>query len=231
MELLEQLPIQGYRQELKFALPGADPAKIRALLRGFRRLRFKHDVSLVRSLYFDDARLSACKENLASVDDRLKIRLRWYDSRQPHDEFYAELKQRVAGLTRKRRVRVRIDAQLFQLSYKCLHRQLLAVLPPAFSHRLTVSSDPVCLVEYRREHFASPHGPLRLTLDTALKAYPQKSSRPGLRFPVSMAGMVVLEAKAPAGHPLELARVLAPLQLRPTRYSKYVEGCRGLGLI
>ena len=41
------------------------------------------EVSLVSSIYFDDDQLNSCRESLAGVNRRTKVRLRWYDRPLP----------------------------------------------------------------------------------------------------------------------------------------------------
>ncbi len=85
---------------------------------------------------------------------------------------------------------------------------------------------------YRREHFAVPGTPHRLTLDYDIVCYEQTARlRPEPRFGVPLYGMTVIEAKSPLGREDEVRRLLHPLRLRATRSSKYVTGCQALGVV
>ncbi len=76
------------RREVKFTVPGADLGKLRDILDvNCRRLVHNDPISTVRSIYFGDVRLSACQANLAGVGRRQKLRLRWYDSLEPGEDF------------------------------------------------------------------------------------------------------------------------------------------------
>ena len=88
------------------------------------------------------------------------------------------------------------------------------------------------VVEYRREHFASLDGLLRVTIDYDLTFYHQYGrQRLKLEFPSRMERLAVLEGKTPIGSERELRDMLHPLTMQATRCSKYVHGCRMLGLI
>ena len=77
------------RRETKCLLPNGDVGKFRKLLEGnARRLIHNEPVSTVRSIYFDDVRLSDCHANLDGISPRRKVRLRWYDSLTPEVLFF-----------------------------------------------------------------------------------------------------------------------------------------------
>jgi SPX domain protein involved in polyphosphate accumulation len=118
------------RKELKFTLPRGDVQKIRTLLeRSARRQVHNHAVSTVYSVYFDDARLSACRANLDGLCRRTKLRLRWYDSPQPGHEFFFEIKWRNNRVTGKHRLQLRSSHRLAELRYSTILANLAAALP------------------------------------------------------------------------------------------------------
>ena len=80
------------RREVKYAIENVDVGKLRQLLDGnCNRLVHNHPVSRVRSIYFDDAQLSACRANLNGLSARRKFRIRWYDTLQPQNDFFFEI--------------------------------------------------------------------------------------------------------------------------------------------
>jgi VTC domain len=95
------------RREVKFVLTGSDIGTLRRVLEtNTRRQIHNHEVSTVRSVYFDDARLSACQANLDGLGIRRKLRLRWYDQLMPGHEGYLEIKWRNNRVTGKHRMHV-----------------------------------------------------------------------------------------------------------------------------
>ena len=106
------------RREVKFTLPGADLGKLRNVLEvNCRRLVHNDPISTVRSIYFDDVRLSACQANLAGVGRRQKLRLRWYDSLKPGRHFFFEIKWRNNRITGKHRLQLQAAEPLTEMSY------------------------------------------------------------------------------------------------------------------
>jgi len=221
------------RREIKFLLRGADIAKLRSLLRvnGKRQIH-SSPVSTVRSIYFDDWQLSACHANLAGIGRRRKARLRWYDCLKPTNSFFFEIKWRDNHVTGKHRLQIHSSERLGALTYRSIVNELLETLPGRFVRDVSAGKEPIVLVEYKREHFTSADGCLRMTLDYDLAFYDQMGKRNiSTSFVQRMDGFVLLEGKVPIGREQELRRLLHPFLPRADSCSKYVLGCRMLGLI
>lgn len=226
-------PDLARRREIKFMLNGADLAKVRRVLAvNCRPLVHRHPVSIVRSLYFDDFRLSACRANLDGVANRQKLRLRWYDLLEPGPDLFLELKWRANRITGKHRLPLQAHRPLADLPFRTIGRHLRDVVPETWQRSLIQGGEPVLVVEYHREHFVSRQPGLRITLDYQFTYYEQLG-RQSLRmsFPRPLPGVAVLEGKTPVGRESELRELLYPLALRATRCSKYVLGCQHLGLV
>ena len=223
----------AFRREVKFLLPNADVGKFRRLLEcNGRRLVHNEPVSTVRSIYFDDVRLSDCQANLDGISQRRKVRLRWYDSLTPSDPLFFEIKWRDNQVTGKHRLELRTRQRVSALSYRQIVDELIDVLPPQHVGDLLKRSEPVVIVEYRREHFASADGRLRVTLDYDLAFYDQTGKQHiSTSFPHRMPDMIVLEAKGPQGCHEEIKELLYPFKPRMGPCSKYVHGCCQLGLV
>ena len=221
------------RRETKYILPNADVGKFRKLLEGnARRLVHNEPVSTVRSIYFDDALLSDCQANLDGISPRRKVRLRWYDSLTPNDVLFFEIKWRENRATGKHRLELRARQEVRDLSYRKIFDELIDILPPQYIADLLKRSDPIVMVEYRREHFASADGRLRLTLDYDLAFYDQTGKRSiSTSFQLPMPDMFVVEVKGPESCQQEVKEQLYPFTPRTGPCSKYVHGCCQLGLV
>ena len=221
------------RRETKYILPNADVGKFRKLLEGnARRLVHNEPVSTVRSIYFDDALLSDCQANLDGISPRRKVRLRWYDSLTPNDVLFFEIKWRENRATGKHRLELRARQEVRDLSYRKIFDELIDILPPQYIADLIKRSDPIVMVEYRREHFASADGRLRLTLDYDLAFYDQTGKRSiSTSFQFPMPDMFVVEVKGPESCQQEVKELLYPFAPRMGPCSKYVHGCCQLGLV
>jgi hypothetical protein len=162
---------------------------------------------------------------------RRKLRLRWYDTLKPAQDFFFEIKWRDNRVTGKHRLQLRSEQPLTSLPYAQIRHNLEAAVPEHLQRELIRYSEPVVIVQYNREHFATDDG-LRLTLDYDLTYYDQTGRQLiSTAFPRRLEGLVVLEGKTPVGREGELRSWLYPFAPRVGRCSKYVQGCCQLGLI
>lgn len=229
------MPSAELRREVKFALPEADASALRSVLdTNCRRVRYRGDTSRVTSLYFDDARLSACHDNVEGSPRRAKVRLRWYDSDLPEPTAFLELKWREGQATGKERLEVSLPESPATTPFHALVRLLLESAAPrsVLREALTSRRDPVIIVEYERVYYEAVGAPVRITVDHDLVFFRQAGSRfLGRRFPARARGLVIVEAKTKVGEEHRLGSILHPLAPRVSRSSKYVMGCRAAGLL
>ncbi len=221
------------RREVKYVLSGSDIGTLRRVLEtNTRRQIHNHEVSTVRSVYFDDVRMSACHANLSGLGIRRKLRLRWYDQLLPGHDGFLEIKWRNNRVTGKHRMHVNCQQPLSELAYKHWFSELAEAVPHQYMRYLLEYCEPTVLVEYRREHFISADRDLRLTIDYDLAFYDQTGKQfVSTQFPYRKRDFIVLEGKTPVGREGELKALLFPLALRASRCSKYVQGCQMLGLV
>ncbi len=206
------------RKETKYVFTQHDVATLRqVLLRSCRPVHYAGPVSTVRSIYFDNPQLGTCRANLDGVGIRHKTRLRWYDRRHPGGPFFLETKWRRHRVCGKHRFQLTSSTPPGEAPFRVLHRELLRGLEGRQGVHLSQETEPVILVEYRREHFALREGSARLTLDYDMKFFPQIGRHRFSRcFPEALPGVVVIECKSKADNTLSLGGVLAPLRARPS---------------
>lgn len=221
------------RTEVKFTFQDPDLGKLRKILAtSCKAVVHNRRVSVVNSLYYDDARMSACHANLDGIGLRNKLRIRWYDTNYAPDWFFLEIKWRRNRATGKHRFEIKSDTPLHQLTHRQIYQRLLEVVPPNQCREVLRFFDPIVVVQYRREHFVSPDKSLRMTLDYDLRFFDQCGRRSiSMNFAEKQRGLVVVEGKTPIGREVELQSLLGPLSPRADRCSKYVHGCRRLGRI
>ncbi|MCB9887554.1 MAG: VTC domain-containing protein [Planctomycetes bacterium] len=227
----EDRPDIATRDESKYVFTRFDTDTLRAHLRGFARpIVYAGPVSRVFSLYFDDARLSACRANLDGLGVRHKLRLRWYDQEQPAGPCFFEIKWRNHQTTGKHRFRVTEGGALLGAPLRQIPALLARALPARFEALLLRDLQAVNLVEYRREHFGFDAA--RFTLDYDLRFHPLLDRRHlARRFGERLPGVSLIECKAPLASAGEAQRVLRGLRTRSTSFSKYVTACLRLGLV
>jgi hypothetical protein len=188
-------------------------------------------VSWVRSLYFDDHRLSSCRESLAGVSHRAKLRLRWYDEPFATRRAFLELKRRHGWRIRKQRVPLALDVPLEECSHARLRDALASCGDAEHEAWLALRGFPSLLVGYRRQHFVEVDGDARITLDWDVRCTAQSGASRLRRGPEQRhAGLTVVEVKTSGAKAADVRRLLHPLAPRLARCSKYVQGCLATGL-
>ena len=145
-------------------------------------------------------------------------------------DAFLEIKWRDNRVTGKHRMQLQSADPLHQLSYAQIIDGLHERVPDRYQHFLLRYNEPVAIVQYKREHFVSDDGSLRVTLDYELTYYDQLGRQfISTEFACRMDDLVVLEGKLPVGRETDLRRLLQPFTARANRCSKYVHGCRLLG--
>ncbi|MCA9184519.1 MAG: VTC domain-containing protein [Pirellulaceae bacterium] len=229
----EQRSDLASRMEMKFVLPSRDLRMVRRIVgQNCLPVQYGTGISTVRSIYFDNATLSACNANIAGDSQRQKLRFRWYDSPRPHRDFFVEIKWRRGLLTGKHRLRAHSEADLSQLAVHDIRDEVGQQLPADYQGIFLRYPDSVVLVQYRREHFVSRDGQSRVTLDYDLVFYRQNPrQRVSARFGHRWSDYFVLEVKTRPDMASVRKSLLFPLHPRWSRCSKYVTACQSCGLV
>ncbi len=190
---------------------------------GFRTL---HPPRFVNNVYFDTPLLSHYHANVEGLEDREKVRLRWYG--EPEGEIEGgrlEFKIKRNLLGRKEA----FGAPAFRLDRPFDAERLTDVLlacdlPPARRAELT-SLQPTLLNRYRREYWASRCGRFRLTLDRDLEFHRLRRFRNRLLARAIDRESVVVELKYDPDADDKADRITGVFPFFVNKISKY---CRGL---
>ena len=223
-----------YRNEWKDLVTGGDLAILRARLNVVLRPDAHQTgaVYCIRSLYFDDARDSALRENEDGVDARRKFRIRIYNGDASHMNL--EIKEKLHGYTKKTGcplTREQAD-------------RILAGLPPRIEagtpaplNLLAVEMQlnrlrPVVIVDYERTAYVGRLGNVRITLDQNIAGSADVGQffdpRPA-RHPIPPPGQHVLEVKVDECLPAPIADVLELGEMQRISFSKYTLCREALG--
>jgi len=223
------------RYEIKYGYFNSDFSKIDTILKvNNRPVSHNRKESVVNSVYFDDCRLTSFRENVEGIGTRLKLRLRWYDSKFPNTKFFFEIKRRFNYVMTKDRYAIISHRPFSEMTYHEIVQGLLQVLPETPGELLRTRQIPVVLIRYRRRHYSArdPQIPIRITLDHAITAYDQMAKKGlCLRFGAPLYDRIVLETKSAVGAEGKIPELLYPLKPRQTKFSKYALGCRQIGFV
>jgi len=182
----------------------------------------------VNNVYFDTADYRSLNDNLSGIGARRKLRIRWYGpnpGRIVQGHFEIKCKKGLVGWKIMRPLNLDLDLQTETWS-DLVHRLRQQASVSAL-HWLDEFPEPTLINHYWRAYYETTNGDLRLTLDTELRAYVQRSqARPNVQRPAPLDAHVIIELKSPVDDEAyrQLIAVLQSLPLRTDRYSKYVQG-------
>ena len=179
----------------------------------------------VNSIYFDTPDLANLNDNLAGINLRQKIRLRWYgDLGVKVESPILELKFKKNVLGGKKRLEVPLTLDLRD-RWAIILQTIREHAPADWLGYLAANTQPTLIVRYWRDYFATPDGRIRATLDYNQISFGQKlSARPNLDRPLHLAYQPVIELKAGLQEEERLEEITANLPLARGRNSKYVNG-------
>ncbi len=179
----------------------------------------------VSSLYYDSPALSFAHDKAESVGVRRKVRLRFYSRGATDPTAYLEIKEKLSGVIRKKRVPVARPTNHWDVRHLCggddpVSREVAAL---AVRYRLRASS---WVLYQRRVWVGRFQGPrVRITADLDLRAQrPQLWPAEGRRFLSPL--LLVLEVKVDGDLPRWLHEALTAHELKQAKYSKYTNGLR-----
>ena len=178
----------------------------------------------VNSLYLDTPHLSSLHDNLDGLSARQKLRLRWYGDRMTDVQPCLELKQKRNLLGWKRRYVLPCTLDLTRPWPEIL-RTVRAHAGLDWQVLLQTVNQPTLLNHYQREYYVTPDGAVRVTLDSAQRAYDQRlGSRLHLQARIPISDTVVIEIKTGREHAERLPEIVARFPVPRSRNSKYVGG-------
>lgn len=211
------------RRELKYLMPSrggrSDVLRVQSLVPA---LGVQHQPRQVTSAYFDSAAYRAFRLSSAGSSHRLKMRLRWYgDPRRPSSPIL-ELKFRLNHRGWKSR-HVLDPMDLDRMTWAAIRAEVLRQVPDVDRLHVETLCVPVLIVTYRRHYLVTMDRRLRVTVDSDLRYFDQRTrARPNLVFDTVAAHFAVVECKMDAA--LDPGNVVGGLCLRWTRFSKYCHG-------
>lgn len=216
------------RRELKYIFTSRSHDPARWVLGNIPSLQTEHRPRQVSSLYFDSLNYACYQESNSGASERTKLRLRWYGEYGDDTTGTLEFKRRLNHQGWKKQIG--LGALRFADSrYSELRHAIAERLGHEDRALFFMFNHPTLIVTYHRHYFVTRDRRIRVTVDTSLRFFDQRLRlKPNLIFDSVKAGFEVLECKFAADLNPSEARILEPLGLRWTRFSKY---CYGLGAL
>ena len=174
-------------------------------------------------MFNSKVKLDTYNDHIEGVEQRRKLRFRWYGPELHRGQGSLEAKHKKGFLGWKSTQAIQQPVVLEKTNWSEIQRLLQRESSEMFQEMLAVSR-PFLINAYQRKYFVSSDGEVRLTLDYDMQGYDQSlSGIPNIDFRMPSRDLVIVEIKTPADNYKELANVLSEFPLYPEAFSKYVE--------
>lgn len=179
----------------------------------------------VNSLYLDTYEADCLDDTVTGVDNRTKVRFRWYGEDYSRVEGVIELKRRSGRVGWKEIHPIPLIFDLASTSWPDFMLRLREQVDGALLPWLCCGGQPTLITSYVRQYYESMDRRVRLTVDQDVAAYEQVMQlAPNLQVKAPSSDQIVIEVKGDPALHRRLSAVLSSLPMVVTRNSKYVSG-------
>jgi len=201
------------RIEKKFIFPNqsSDLVKKILLVNNFKKL---YSDRYITSIYMDNLNFDSAKDNINGVNERKKIRIRWYDN--DFNKIYFEEKNKNNFFVWKNIKKLELDINKKNLLSKINH--LLSnnnkYLNPNHNYKAVLK------INYKRSYFVSDQEEFRATIDTEINTSPVPDFNNMISLPET-----ILEFKFSQNLESHFRDFfsLRGINIRSKKYSKYIQ--------
>ena len=213
------------RYELKAEIPHGCFYKVQQLILLSNFKLYSHYPSRkVYNVYFDSVDLRTYRDNLSGASERLKFRYRWYDNIEEYNNGHFEVKRKNGRHSYKTRFDESLSLDIEKTWVENLrhNKQKLSLELDTY---LSMYGKATLINEYDRYYYITLDGRLRVTLDRNISVYNQLlDSHVNLESKKLYPECQVMEVKFEKQNKAFAERFMDTLNLKISRYSKYVQG-------
>ena len=219
--------LDEWRYEIKLSVPEFGLPIVKSIIQvNENAFSTSYPPRVVNNLYFDTYNMQCLEDSYEGVNERQKVRLRWYDNNDLSTDKVFEIKRKKNNLNSK--IKFHIPQAIDLLAgdtWPVVMSRLLNWLPINIRHQIGPDCMPVLINKYNREYFEDPTGKVRVTIDSAQNVYDQRfCAIPNLYRSAFRHPDAVIEIKGPPDSYEKIKQVSSELPIRVSRNSKYSLG-------
>ena len=215
------------RIETKFLFNKYDKEKLIKILKSLPlKIKKKYDSRQVNNIYLDSQRNNSLLDHLDGLEQRYKIRVRWYGKFEEFVEPKLEFKIKFNLITKKKKINLFKELNknyLFDKKYfidflqECLKKNQIA----NFSKNLKISR----IIVYNRDYYESEIHKIRFTIDSNLKykKWTKSNFKNDISRKIMQKEFNILEAKYDKKLKYILPSIIKALKIRNQSFSKFVD--------
>ena len=219
--------LDEWRYEIKFSVPEFSLPFVRSRIQvNENAFSTSYPSRVVNNLYMDTYNMQYLEDSYEGINERQKVRLRWYDEDGVSTNKVFEIKRKKNNLNSKIKFQIPTDIELLSGdTWSVIMSRLLNCLPVSVRHHIGPDCIPVLINRYSREYFEDPTGKLRVTIDSVQNVYDQRlCAIPNLSRLSLRHSDAVIEIKGPPDCYEKIKQVSSELPVRVSRNSKYALG-------
>ena len=213
------------RYELKMVFDGLRLAEVRSWVFSHPdAFRIAYPLRQVNNIYFDTLNHIFMTDHLNGVQNRAKVRFRWYgeDWLAQNGRIEAKIKNGQLGYKKSQPISEEIDIS------QATWQEIIGIFQKNSNNDFAVlmsNLSPTIINQYLREYYESMDGLIRVTLDYKMRAFAQGFGfSPNISSQNKLRDDVVIEVKAAKKDHQRIADTLAEFPLYCTQNSKYLNG-------
>jgi len=224
--IADTLNLTSYRFERKFLVSELNRYEIESIVKHHPAIFSEiYHQRFINNIYFDTIKMSAYLDNLAGIDQRLKVRIRWYG------ELFGFIEKPVLELKVKKgllggKIRYPLDSFYLDSKYSLKVQQDIFTksgVPDVLVEQLK-SLRFALLNHYNRKYFESANHKFRITIDFDMEAFKLDSANNSFIEKVIDRNNIILELKYADKDDEEARFITNYFPFRMTKSSKYVTG-------
>lgn len=187
----------------------------------------------VKSIYLDNGYWQSYYDHKNRKKQRFKVRIRNYGINRK--KYFVELKEKINGITHKRRFKIKerwideflkgkdIFPKLSEYNNQMTYCQLISIYKTIRGKIESCQLEPVVQVEYQRESFEDTNKMVRVTFDRNLRfeAFENSFVRPIRESNIYPVSEIIMETKTNGGRPVWLKKLISEHNLKKQSFSKY----------
>lgn len=215
--------ISEYRFERKWIYNKGDNLNlVNKLIRSDFFFNFTFTKRKVNSIYFDDLNNTSILENLYGLENKKKIRIRWYGDSKIINNPRLEIKKKKGFITEKKVYYLPEIKYLYFPNEYSINKIRLIVEKKLFKKKLIDKQlHPVLSTHYEREYLISNNNLVRATIDNNISSISLKDeSKSNLNK--NFFNTTILEMKYPIKLDYYVRDKLKNMTLRLTKNSKFI---------
>ncbi len=219
------LEING-RKEIKFLTYKSFYDPVRVWIKShncdFKNIFKKRQIN---SIYFDSETFDSFNENIFGLDNRFKLRMRWYGNKNKIQKPILECKIKKNGIGFKINEALDIKLDLNQINFEFLKKKFLNLKNKRLQNLFLHRNIPTALICYDREYMLSNCGNIRITIDDKIKIFKVKGSN--FFIDKNNYDTCVIEFKFNSNYE-NIKNILNNFPIRNFRNSKYINAVRAI---